>query len=292
MHDLSYIRFEGKTPDRPHYSFAEGACSATLAGPPPAGEERLDGLVTWVLGLAGLDAAAYRPEPLARRLPACLRALKVHSAHAARSLLERRPQLVTKVVSSLLIGVTEFFREPDVFDLLRTQVLPELAGGRQGLRVWSAACSTGAELYSMAILLSEAGLLEQSCLLGSDCRDDAIEQARLGHYDAAMLARVPCTTRDKYFQPAGPAWTPVEPLRRQVRWKVADLLAGVEQGPWDVILWRNAAIYLKPGPAETIWRRLVSVLAPRGVLVAGKADRPPRDAGLKPVGRSIYRRCP
>ena len=104
-----------------------------------------------------------------------------------------------------------------------------------------------------------------------------------------MLKLVPSATRDKYFEPAGQQWRPVEALRRQVRWKVADLLAGVEDGPWDIILWRNAAIYLKPGAAETIWRRLASVLAPEGVLIAGKADRPPSDAGLTRAARCIYR---
>ena len=256
--------------------------------PPP--EEPLDEFIAWVLGCGGLDAAAYRSQPLHRRLPACLRALKVRSTHAARALLERKPCLVTKAISLLLIGVTEFFREPDVFEYLGTRILPALADRKQPLRIWSAGCSTGAELYSMAILMSEAGLLEGSCLLGSDCRGDAIERAKLGLYDAAMLNLVPCAMRDRYFVPAGQQWRPVESLRRQVQWKVADLLAGVEDGPWDIIMWRNAAIYLKSDAAETIWRRLVSVLAPQGVLITGKADRPPRDAGLTHAARCIYRR--
>ena len=249
----------------------------------------MDDFIAWALRFAGLDAAAYRAEPLQRRLPACLRAMNVHSTDAARELLQRKPPLVAKVVSSLLIGVTEFFREPGVFDCLRTQVLPALAARNQWLRIWSAACSTGAELYSMAILLGEAGLLERSFLLGSDCRGDAIERAKLALYDAATLKLVPSAMRDKYFEPAGQHWRPVDALRRQVRWKTADLLAGVEDGPWDVILWRNAAIYLKSRPAETIWRRLASVLAPAGALIAGKADRPPGDAGLTLVSRCIYR---
>jgi chemotaxis protein methyltransferase CheR len=144
----------------------------------------------------------------------------------------------------------------------------------------------------MAILLSEAGLLERSCLLGSDCRGDAIERAALGLYDTSMLKLVPSATRNKYFEPAGHGWRPVEALRRQIRWKVADLLAGVEAGSWDIILWRNAAIYLKFRPAEVIWRRLASVLSPQGVLIAGKAERPPSDAGLTHAARCIYRRLP
>jgi chemotaxis methyl-accepting protein methylase len=288
VRDLSYIRFEGRAPSPPRPSWARGTSRPVLAAAPHTPEEQLDDFISWVLGRAGLDAAAYRPQPLERRLPACLRALKVHSPQAARQLLERKPSLITEVVSSLLIGVTEFFREPGVFDFLAAQVLPALAEGNRRLRIWSAACSTGAELYSMAILLGEAGLLERSYLLGSDCRGDAIERAALGLYDATAPKLVPSAMRSKYFERAGQHYRPVEALRRQVRWKVADLLAGVEHGPWDIILWRNAAIYLKSCPADRIWRQLVSVLAPEGALIAGKADRPPRDAGLTHATRCVY----
>ena len=302
--DLSHIMFAGQAATRPQRS---GRQVENLSYDPEDGrqvenlsygpERQPDGFIAWVLGRAGLDAAAYRARPLERRLPACLAAIKVRSAGEGRELLERKPHLVAKAASALLIGVTEFFREPEVFDFLRTRVLPGLAGCRRRLRIWSAACSSGAELYSMAILLSEAGLLEQSCLLGSDCRKDAIDCAQRGLYDVSMLKLVPFATRNKYLKPTGKAGTTndfavIEALRRQVRWKVADLLADVEDGPWDIIFWRNAAIYLEPFSAETIWRRLASVLAPQGVLIAGKAERPPRDAGLTHIARCIYRRLP
>ena len=292
--DLTHICFAGKTPARPQRpavrkvgrtALADSRQVENLSYTP---DEPLDEFIAWVLGCAGLDAATYRPQPLNRRLPACLRAMKVGSTRAAREALLRKPGLVAQDVSSLLIGGTEFFREPDAFDFLAARVLPAWAGGKHRPRIWSAACSSGAELYSMAIILSEAGLLEHSDLLGSDCRDDAIEHARRGLYDAAALKLVPGATRAKYFQPAGPQWRPAEALRRQTRWKTADLLAGVEHGPWDLIFWRNTAIYLNPSPAERIWRRLAAALAPQGLLIAGKAERPPHDTGLTPLARGIW----
>jgi chemotaxis methyl-accepting protein methylase len=289
-HDLSYISFEGKQPARPtHVSSCcdmRGPVSATVM---PVAEEQLDGFISWVLGRAGLDATAYRTQPLHHRLPACLRSLKVPSTAAARELLERKPRLVTKAIDLLLIGATEFFREPSVFEFLRTQILPALAVSKQQLRIWSAACSSGAELYSMAILLSEAGLLGGTCLLGTDCRSEAIEHARLGRYDPTTLKLVPGPTRDVLFEPVDGMLRPIEVLRRQVQWKVANLLAGVEAGPWDIILWRNSSIYLKPRAAAAIWGQLATVLAPQGLLIAGKAEQPPSDLGLARIARSIYR---
>ncbi len=98
-----------------------------------------------------------------------------------RALLENRPDLLPAAVGSLLIGVTEFFRDPAVFEAVRARVVPELAArGRGPLRIWSAGCSSGEELYSLAILLAEAGLLAGSFLLGTDCRIEAVRQARSG----------------------------------------------------------------------------------------------------------------
>jgi chemotaxis methyl-accepting protein methylase len=247
-------------------------------------------LPDWVIDRAGLPPGAYRHAPLQRRLPACLRTLRVHSVAAARRLLEDRPDLLPAAVSSLLIGVTGFFRDTAVFEGLRDKVLPSLAGRPGPLRVWSAACSTGAELYSVAILLAEAGLLDRSFLLGTDCRGDAIDRARLGLYDATTLTLVRRATRDKYFEPAGQRWRPVAALRRQVRWKVADLARSIEAGPWALILWRNLAIYLTPDLVAAIWRRLAEALAPGGFLVVGKAERPPASLGLSALRRGIYQR--
>ncbi len=265
--------------------------------PPPAprpveSEERLDEFVAWVLMRSGLKVSAYRTHPLHRRLPACLRQLKVPSTAAARELLESRPALLQVALNAFLIGVTEFFREPAVFDQLQTYLQKLAAQRRRPLRVWSAACSTGAELYSVAILLAEAGLLEQSLLLGTDCRPDAVAEARRPQFDLPQWNAAETARRSKYFEPIGQRWRPIEAVRQRTHWKVADLLAGMEAGPWDIVLWRNAAIYLKPQVAEATWRGLASTLEPSGLLVTGKAERPPRDLGLAPLGRCLYGRWP
>jgi chemotaxis methyl-accepting protein methylase len=236
--------------------------------------------------------------------------LHAHTQEQARQVLERRPDLLPAAVSSLLIGVTGFFRDEPVFETLRTAVLPKLAPraraccDRHGqdargtpkpdahapLRVWSAACANGAELYSVAILLAQAGILENSFLLGTDCRHDALKQARTATYSSEDLRNVEPSDRRRYFEQAGSLWRPVESLCRQAHWRGTDLCRGVEEGPWDIILWRNMAIYLTSQAAATVWRGLASVLAPGGVLVVGKAERPPVELELTGVGRYIYSR--
>lgn len=290
--DLRHVCFEGRQAADGRRRAARGHPYAER-GPwdaPPAASEPARGFVAWVIDRAGLDASLYRHRPLLRRLPTCLRTLKVHSTEEAQNLLEDRPDLLPTAVSSLLIGVTEFFRDSAVFEGMRAHVLPDSAVRRGPLRVWSAGCSTGEELYSLAILLAEAKLLAGSFLLGTDCRGEAVERARRAAYNAAAVSLLAPTIRSRYFESAGNSWRVIKPLRRQTSWHVADLADQIAHGPWDVILWRNMAIYLNPGPAEAIWRRLAGALAPRGFLIVGKAERPPSDLGLVQVCRCVYRR--
>ncbi|MCE5325639.1 MAG: hypothetical protein LLG01_04430 [Planctomycetaceae bacterium] len=283
---LEHILFEGKLSlGRPSLRAPGGN---TLPAP-PAENEPLDAFVAWVLEQAALPASAYRAAPLHRRLPACLRAIKADSAAHARRRIERDPQLLTAAVNSLLIGVTEFFRDAGVLEAVRDFIVAELAPRPGPVRIWSAACSNGAELYSMAILLAEAGLLDRCVLLGTDCRRDAICQSREGLYDPSSLKGMSLELRRKYLRQDGLRWRVVESLRRNIQWRIRDVLAGVEDGPWDVILWRNAAIYLKAQSAAAVWQEMVTELRAGGVLVSGRAERPPSPAGLRSINRCLYR---
>jgi len=243
-----------------------------------------------LLGRAELPAAAYRPRALARRLPACLRMLRVSDAAEASRAIAARPETVRRLLSVVLLGVTDFFRDRAVFELLQREVLPELCSRHGRLRVWSAACSSGAELYSVAMILARAGRLSECELLGTDCRADAIEEARSGSFRVEEAGRMDVAWREAFLQTAGELATIDPRLRQATRWKVANLFGAIERGPWHLILWRNMAIYLEKERAEEIWTRLFDQLAPGGFLVAGKADHPPKWLRLVRVAPCIYRK--
>jgi chemotaxis methyl-accepting protein methylase len=240
----------------------------------------------------GLGLRHYKPETLHRRLPACLRALRASSVAHARSVLQRNPQLAWSAVGAVVIGVTSFFRDAPVFDALRRDVLPRLAhdcraAGRP-LRVWSAGCSDGAELYSVAMLLDECGALARGdCeLLGTDCRPAAIARAAGAAYDPAAVRGVPPALLSRYFDFDGSQYRVAPAIQDAVRWRVADALdpSACPAGPFDLVLCRNLIIYLQPDAAAALWATLQSALRPGGVLLLGKAERPVGVRGLKPVG--------
>jgi chemotaxis methyl-accepting protein methylase len=246
--------------------------------------------LSWLFRRAGLDVHLYRPETLQRRLPACLRALRVRTPALARSLLEQAPERLATALSGMLVGVTWLFRDTAVFDLLRDHVLPELLRTRRAIHVWSVGSSDGAEVYSLALLLAQGGRLANSYLLGTDCRRDAIARARLGCFDAEALRYVPSELHSRYFTRQYDGWQALPEIRAALRWQVADITQEAGAGVWDLILCRNTAMYLRAEAASKVWGRLEALLSPGGVLVLGKAERPTGTRRLALVGPSVYRR--
>jgi chemotaxis methyl-accepting protein methylase len=254
--------------------------------------EPINPFIAWVFNQAGLDAGRYRSAALHRRLGACLRALRASCVEDARAIVERDPARLKVALSALLLGVTQFFRDPAVFEDLR-RLMPGLAHCGRGLRVWSAACSQGQELYSLAMTLLELDLLSGSELLGTDCRADAIAGAARGEYAQAEVEGLRPDLRDRCFVPVEgrPGFLRVAAdVRRHTGWQTDDLLRGGRPGPWDLICWRNHAIYLEPAATESVWRRLVKELRPGGLLVTGRAERPNRLLPLRRIAGCIYRK--
>ena len=290
--DLSYIRFAGAEPPRGVRPVTPGRRTAARVvaerlelEAPPAGA-----LASAVLGHAGLDPTVYRPAPLARRVSACLRDLRADSQDAACRRLVAAPALAGPALSTLLIGVSEFFRDPAVFDLLRHVAVPAARARRRPARILSVGSSSGAELYSAAMLLAEADLLAGARLLGIDCRADAVTAARIGWYDEPALTGVDGDARARYFTETAGGWQVAGQLRRRTRWVQADATRRVPAGPWAMILCRNLAIYLTPAASAALFTRLAAALVPGGHLVVGKAERPPAGLGLTLVGRCVYER--
>lgn len=245
---------------------------------------------TWLLARAGLDARSYRHETLQRRLPACLRSLRARSCQHAREILDQRPTAIHTALSALLVGVTSFFRDAAVFEQLRHELWQTMDERGQGIYAWSIGCSDGAELYSLGMIVADHGRLAESYLLGTDCRSDAIEQARTGVYSAAATQHVPADLKTRYLDRNGSCFTVTTSLRKAVRWRVSSILNEFESGLWDTIFFRNTALYLHPDTVQTLWPKLEAALRPGGLLVLGRAERPSGVQRLRAIGPCLYRR--
>lgn len=261
--------------------------TAAATSPPGGNSDFMKAL----FGQAGLDISGYRDSALARREAACLRGLGARNPAEGIAILRRFPERIPAAIDSVLLGVTGFFRDEVIFSYLKSGVIPRLrdAGSDGRLRVWSAACSTGQELYSVAMMLSEAGLLDRCELLGTDCRPEALALARAGIFHGAHFGKKNVGEFPENPGP-GPVWKMPADLSGRMQWRRGDLLTETEPGPWDVILWRNMGIYLVPAAAHAMWLRLVAELRPGGFLITGKAEQAPADCGLRRLAPSVYQK--
>ncbi|MDR3699798.1 MAG: protein-glutamate O-methyltransferase CheR [Candidatus Sulfopaludibacter sp.] len=182
------------------------------------------------------------------------------------------------VVESMTTHETLFFRDPAVFEMLRGELIPELVKARAAsktLRIWCAACSSGQEPYSLAMLLVEMGLTGWNPqILGTDLSSQILARAQSGRFLQIEVNRgLPASLLVKYFQREGLDWQIKDTVRRMVRFTAFDLRHNMQGlGPYDLILCRNVLIYFESDTRKKILAGLRKSLAPGGYLLLGASE--------------------
>lgn len=188
--------------------------------------------------------------------------------------------LHARVVDALTVNETYFFRDTFPFDALKNEILPHLIARRakqKQLRIWSAACSTGQEPYSLALLLAEhfPGLSDWNItLLATDYSERVLEQARRGDYNQVEVNRgLPALYLVKHFVKQGERWTVKEELRQKVDFRRLNLIEPWPAfAPFDLVLLRNVLIYFDVPTKQAILRSTRQAMAPDGYLLLGAAE--------------------
>lgn len=187
-----------------------------------------------------------------------------------------------RIIDAITTNETFFFRDTTTFDLLRHKIVPELIdrrarSGAGRIRIWSAACSTGQEIYSIAILLKE--LLGDPDkygvrLMGTDISNDAVQRASRGWYNAAEITRgLSEPQREKYFFSTQNGWQIRDEIRAMVSFKHQNLMQDYSAlGKFEVIFCRNVAIYFTEPDKIALFRRLERALEPNGYLLIGSME--------------------
>jgi chemotaxis protein methyltransferase CheR len=192
----------------------------------------------------------------------------------------REPNLANQVVEALLNNETYFFRDRAPFDLLSRHALPELAKRRQKtqrIRIWSAGCSTGQEVYSLAMLFAEDPEAWRGWtvdILGTDVSSACVDRARVGSYSQFEVQRgLAISQMIKWFEECPDGWRAVELLRKPVRFQVHNLLEPPPHpGGFDIVLCRNVLLYLSPDKKALAFERLASAMAEDGWLMLGAGE--------------------
>lgn len=236
-----------------------------------------------------------RLTPLARQegfdsLDALIRAIR----------LKRDEKLMWAVTDALTTNETFFFRDKTPFEQFKDDVLPALASSRDTLRVWCAACSTGQEPYSLAMLMSEVQTTYPKLKLdicATDISDRVLQKAQSGIYSKFEVQRgLPIAHLLKFFDQTNDTWQVKPALRQSIRWRNFNLLADPRVlGRFDVVFCRNVLIYFDPPTKKAVLDRIAAVTAPDGFLFLGSAETVMgiTDAFHSvPTRRGLYSRTP
>ncbi len=250
---------------------------------------------------SGIDFSAYKMPTIMRRLQRRLVATGTENLDSYVDYVSAHPDEYRKLIGSFLIKVTEFFRNPELFDYLRERVLPELiATARRRnneLRLWSAGCATGEEAYSLAILVAEAlsDDLERFTIriFATDLDNEAITFARRGIYPAAMLATLSADLIARYFTQVDDAYEVKKRIRALTVFGQHDLGQRAPFPRIDLCLCRNVLIYFTPELQKRALQLFAFSLRDGGYLALGKAESTsPLTESFAPVDATlkIYRR--
>jgi chemotaxis protein methyltransferase CheR len=237
-------------------------------------------------GASGIALSESKATLVYSRLGKRLRALGLESFRDYCALIADKSNIDErqKMVAALTTNVTAFFREPHHFEHLKTKVLPPLlAKAKQGgrVRLWSAACSTGMEPYSMALtvlsLLPEAPDYDIR-ILATDIDPNVLAEGREGSYADAVMQPVPEGMKSRWMDSVGEGaekrWRMGHQLRRLISFRELNLIGNWPmQGKFDAIFCRNVVIYFEESTQSKIWARFATTLAPGARLYIGHSER-------------------
>lgn len=192
----------------------------------------------------------------------------------------KEPSLSQKVVEALLNNETYFFRDRAPFDVIQHYALPELAqrhAKSKRIRIWSAGCSTGQEVYSLSMLFAEEAEKWRGWtidILGTDVSTVCIDRARAGAYSQFEVQRgLGINQMIKWFEEVADGWRAVETLRKPVRFQVHNLLEPAPHpGDFDIVLCRNVMLYLSPEKKALAFDRIAGAMADDGWLMLGAGE--------------------
>ena len=221
-----------------------------------------------------IDLGSYKEKQMKRRIDTLIGKYKITGYENFIALLKKDKDVLNSFIAYLTINVSEFFRNREQWDLMNKDMIPVLTKRfGQKLKIWSAACSTGDEPYTIVMLLSRHMPLSQISVLATDIDLTAIAKAKNGVYEAKEIANVPDDLKKKFFTKEGDKFKISNEVKSRANFRKADLLRDPYPTDYHLIVCRNVMIYFTEEAKDDIYRKFYKALAPEGVLFIGSTEQ-------------------
>ena len=227
-----------------------------------------------ILALTSIDLNSYKEKQMKRRIDTLIAKNKIIGYDNYVHALRQNKQLFEECVNYITINVSEFYRNPEQWKVMDEQIIPELIKkfGRN-LKIWSAACSTGDEPYSLVMAFSRHLPLSNIKIFATDLDKQVIAKAKVGLYSEKSIVSVPEDLKKKYFTQVGPSYKISDEIKARVEFKEHNLLKDIYPTDCHLIVCRNVLIYFTEEAKDEVFRKYYKSLASGGILFIGSTEQ-------------------
>lgn len=238
-----------------------------------------------------IDLSQYKEAQMKRRLTT-LRMKKGYTTFASFfEAMTKDKELFYEFLDRMTINVSEFWRNPNRWEVLEQKFLPDMLRKSRKVKCWSAACSTGEEPYTLAMILAELNA-QDSVVLATDIDDGALEKAKKAIYSDRSVRDVPAKYLQKYYRQENLTYHIADPLKKSIRFQKQNLLVDTFDTGFDLIVCRNVMIYFTEEAKHLLYHKFANALKPGGILFVGSTEQifSPAQYGLESAETFFYRK--
>src|SRR5215471_5370436 len=242
-------------------------------------DPRFEALLDYLKGTRGFDFTAYKRSSLMRRIQKRLQAISIESYDGYQAYLEAHPEEFGLLFNTILINVTSFFRDPEAWGYLTSQIVPRILSGSRpesAIRVWSTGCASGEEAYTLAMVLAEQLGIEafrrRVKIYASDVDEEALLQARHATYTASQVQDVPGELLARYFERVDDRFLFHKDVRRSIIFGRHDLVQDAPISRVNLLVCRNTVMYFTRETQAKVLNRFHFALRNGGFLFMGRAE--------------------
>ena len=230
---------------------------------------------TQIYNMTGIDLSLYKERQMLRRINAIVAKYSFDDYTGYLEAIKSNKVMFEEFINYLTINVSEFYRNPEQWNILKNDILPDIIS-RKGhdLKIWSAACSTGDEPYSLVMTLADLMPLEKIKIHATDIDDTILQKAKAGLYNKKSLEGLPNEYVEKYFSKVGDTnYTISEKVKARVEYGKHNLLKDNYPRNFDLIVCRNVLIYFTEEAKSEIYRQFNRSLNDEGILFIGSTEQ-------------------
>ncbi|MEH7125299.1 protein-glutamate O-methyltransferase CheR [Bacillus sp. JJ1532] len=221
----------------------------------------------------GIDLSLYKEAQMKRRLLSLYEKKGYKTFQEFFEAIRMDNQLLNEFLDRMTINVSEFYRNSKRWEVLENKILPKLLANNRRLKIWSAACSTGEEPYTLAMVMSNFMSLSQVQILATDIDENVIARAKIGTYPERSLNEVPEDMKKKYFVKDGSFYKVSDEIKKTVTFRNQNLLSDPFGGPFDLIVCRNVLIYFTEEAKDTLYNKFSNALKTDGIFFVGSTEQ-------------------